>query len=129
MTVNPKSGSEYQVNVQARFVNKDNVPITGQEYRAMLWDEDFFDDDFIGPAELDEEGRVKFQFPLLASIRSWDSPFETRPDLYIVLELNGKEIFRTPVSKNADFHIEDSSQFAKRLRTINLGTFQVQLNG
>ena len=112
------------MHIKANFMIKGSGrPLNGTEYRARLYDKDLIKDDFIEVSSLSAEGEVAFTLHT-KNIAGWDSPGETKPDLYIVLERFGAEIFRTPVAMNLS--VENSGDFDpdKGLH-FNLGTYLV----
>jgi hypothetical protein len=113
------------VRVWARFVRKaDGQPLTGKQYRAVLYDQDPLIDDKMGEARLDEQGRAEFTCEL-ADAASLDSPMETLPDLYVVLYDGDREVFRCPVFKDVDFLAKDPVTGERNQLTQDLGTFAV----
>ena len=67
---------EYNVSVEGRIVNKQNVPVSGLEVKA--YDEDVFFNDALGSCRTDEDG-----YFYIAYSRSDYGPPESNPDLFI----------------------------------------------
>lgn len=83
------------MHITATFLVKGSGrPLNGTEYSARLYDKDLIRDDFIEVSRLSAEGVAAFTL-YTKNISSPDSPRETRPDLYVVIEKYGEEIFRT----------------------------------
>ncbi|HMF12341.1 MAG TPA: hypothetical protein VKE94_08545, partial [Gemmataceae bacterium] len=113
--------------VHAQFVRKsDGKPISGAsgQYSVKLFDKDLLQDDELGEPRLDAAGRVQCTFDL-HDIVSVDSPFESKPDLYLVLYERGHEVFRTPVFWNLEFEKSDPASGTKEPVAHDLGTFAV----
>jgi hypothetical protein len=112
------------MHIKASFMIKGSGRLlNGTEYSARLYDKDLIKDDFIEVSSLSAEGEVAFTLHT-KNIAGWDSPGETKPDLYIVLEKYGEEIFRTPVAVNLD--IDKSGDFdPDKGIHFDLGTYLV----
>lgn len=107
-----------------RFVEKGTGrPVTGRAYRARFFDRDLIRDNRLGDSPLDAEG-VAGVVVSSAAFKGLDSPGETRPDLYCVLEKDGREVFRTPVRWDIDVSARDPVTKVSE-RTIDLGVFEV----
>lgn len=121
-----RTKQDYMVKVEATFrTQKEKLPLSGKGITIKLWDQDLFVDDFIAPTTNIIDGKVEFTFPLLEKIRSFDSPFEVKPDLYMVIEKNGEEVYRTHVTKNVDFHIGEDADQSCFKQKINLGLYEI----
>lgn len=71
--------------------------------RIYLFDADALADDFLSASTVEQDGTAGFLFDL-ASSRSLDSLFESKPDLYCVVKGDaGDELYRSEVHKNVDF--------------------------
>lgn len=113
------------VRIWARFVSKaDGQPLAGSQFSARLFDRDLIFDDRMGEAHLDRNGRAEFTCEL-ADASSFDDLLETKPDLYVVLYENEKELFRSPVVEDVDFLKRDPVTGEKNSLTQDLGTFAV----
>ncbi len=117
---------EIQLTVKVKFVQRGtNVPVTGDEYTARLYDKDLFtDDDYLGHAPLDANGEAHIHF-FPTDIANHDLGFENLPDLYILLFKDNLVHFQTKVWDNVDF-----AQVAKLDRregeVVDFGTFLVE---
>ncbi len=73
---------------------------------AQLWDQDPISDDLLATGVAKgsyPDFTAEFVFDL-SKASSLDSPFETRPDLYVLIEdWNGREVFRSKVHKDVSF--------------------------
>lgn len=92
---------ELLLHVHARFLRHSGDPVHGNHYHVRLYDQDITEDDFLSEEQPDKEGKVHFTINP-AQYKSIDSPGEKKPDLYMVLYHDGKEIFRTPVIQDID---------------------------
>ncbi len=110
--------------VHARFEDATGAPLRGAAYKVKLYDKDPLKDDFLGESALDETGTAAFTFTSL-HVKSVDSPGETKPDLYFVVEREGKEIFRSPVHPDVDFEKEDPVSKRKTSLTQEFGPFRL----
>ena len=73
------------LRVLAQLVDKDTHKPLGEEgCLATLYDMDIVDDDILATCHPDIQGKVEFTFSL-ADMKSFDSPGEEKPDLYIVV--------------------------------------------
>jgi hypothetical protein len=71
--------------------------------RIYLFDADALNDDFLSAGTVEQDVTAGFLFDL-ASSRSLDSLFETKPDLYCVVKTNdGKVLYRSDIHSNTDF--------------------------
>ena len=115
---------ELLLKVTARLLSKGtNAPFNGPEVRVKVYDKDLFDDDFMGEGTPDEHGEVEIAINL-EKARSSDSPFESLPDLYLVIFRDGQEIFRTGIMQDVDPQQQGDFNSALGLR-LNLGTYLV----
>ena len=111
--------------VWARFVDKTSgAPLSGERYRARLLDQDLLRDDQLGESWLSGVGEAEFMFPL-SDFRGLDTLTEDRPDLYVVLLDQGREVFRSAVSRDVDFLSRDPVTGRWNQLTQDLGTFRV----
>jgi hypothetical protein len=113
------------IRVWARFVRQsDGQPLTGSQYTARLYDQDLFFDDKMGEARLGADGRAEFTCEL-ADAAGLADLLETKPDLYVVLYENGREVFRSSPVKDVDFLQRDPVTGEQNRLTQDLGTFAV----
>lgn len=71
--------------------------------RVYLFDADALADDFLSASTVEQDGTAGFLFDL-ASSRSLDSLFESKPDLYCVInDDDGKVLYRSETHENIDF--------------------------
>ena len=86
----------------ARFSDELGEPLSGGGWTASVSDQDALLDDHLGVVKLGADGVATFLLSV-ADIKSIDSPDERNPDLYFTLFRDGREVFRSEVSKNVDF--------------------------
>jgi hypothetical protein len=91
--------------------------------KARLFDSDPAVDDFLGDAPV-VDGTAEILFDL-DDARSLDTPRETLPDLYVVLEADGRELLRTPVQQDVNFLARHPKTDQLLELTRDLGTFEV----
>jgi len=107
------------LNVSARFISRSNgSPITGTEYRAMLFDKDVFVKEPIVEGELDKDGYLRLRCDLQdeGKRESFAKLFEEKSEIYVVLEKESKAVFRS----------RPHAIRRKRERSaVKLGTFKV----
>jgi hypothetical protein len=71
--------------------------------RIYLFDADALTDDFLSASTVEQDGAAGFLFDL-ASSKSLDSLFESKPDLYCVVKGDeGKVLYRSDIHNNVDF--------------------------
>jgi hypothetical protein len=89
-------------------------------WRVYLFDADALTDDFLSASTVEQDGTAGFLFDL-ASSRSLDSLFESKPDLYCVVKDNdGRVLYRSEIHKNVDFlTVDPVSQEQHRTIQIN----------
>ncbi len=112
------------VKVTAIFLNTDQTPVHGKEFHAKLYDNDLVLDDLLAESPISDRGSADFLFDL-AKAKSFDSPNETRPDLYVALYKGKSIIFESKIKKNSDFLKNDPVSGEQSL-TIDLGTFSIR---
>ena len=116
---------EAAMGAKIKFVQRGtNLPLTGSEYIARLYDKDLFsDDDYLGHQTLDSNGEALISFRP-ADIRNHGFGFEELPDLYVLLFKGDVVHFQTKVWDNvdfgklADFNVHEGC-------VVDLGTFLV----
>lgn len=116
---------EIMITAKVRFLHRgSNHPVKGSQYTARLYDKDLFsDDDYLGHAQLNEEGEAHIHF-YPTDITNHDLGFERIPDLYILL-FNGNTVhFQTKVWENVDIN-EIGKLDHKEGQVIDFGTFLI----
>ncbi len=115
---------EIRLTVKARFIKKgSDTPLHGKQYTVRLYDRDIFEDDYLGHAPLNENGEAHISF-YPHQISSGDSPWETLPDLYLLLFDGDTVHFQTKVWDNVDFDKMGKLDFNEG-EVIDFGTFLV----
>lgn len=112
------------VKVVAKFTDSTGNPVYGENYKAKLYDNDLVLDDLLAESKLNEDGSADFLFDL-SKAGTPDSPFETKPDLYVALYKNDSIVFESKVKKDTDFFKKDPVSDENITLTINLGTFTI----
>ena len=119
-TVQRERELEKVLIVGARFYEKKtNKPITGNSFVARVFDKDLFIDDPMGQDHLDSNGDMRLCCDLEDTTRRDGllKIMEGRPEVYVVLEKNGKEVFRSqPVRPKLH---------KGKKQELNLGVFKV----
>lgn len=117
-------GREMQIEVTARLIAKGaDAPLHGDDVLVKLYDKDFFDDDFLGSATPDRDGRVRILFNPEKFDRK-DPIREKSLDFYFLVYKAGQEIFRSKVME--DVQVEAIEQFKMgEGEIIDIGTFLV----
>ena len=113
------------VKVTAKFVDSEKNPVKGSDYIAKLYDNDTILDDLLCMSKLNEDGSVDFLFDLNKT-GSPDSPFETKPDLYVALYKNNSIVFESKVKKDTDFFKKDPISKENTTLTVDLGIIKLQ---
>ena len=117
-------GSEMSIQVDARLIARGTgAPVTGDAYRVRLFDKDFFDDDFLGEATPDADGRISVTFDPSRFDRNDPIP-EKSLDFYFVLYRSGEPVFQSKVMEDVDVDAIDSFKMGAG-EVIDLGTFLV----
>jgi len=117
-------GKEMSIEVTARLIAKgSDTPVTSDEVVVKLYDKDFFDDDFLGEASPDKEGRVSFIFNPEAFDRK-DPIREKSLDFYFVVYKNGLVIFRSQVMEHVDVDAIETFKMGEG-EVIDLGSFLI----
>ena len=111
-------------NVIATFEDGAGKPLRGVDFVARVFDADPITDDALGRSPLDDSGEASFLISALAA-RSLDSPLERKPDLYFTLERDGREIFRSEITKDVDFEALDPVTGTAKKLTQRFGPFRV----
>jgi hypothetical protein len=111
------------IEVKVRLIAKGNdEPLSGNDISVRLYDQDIFNDDFLGESAPDEEGVAKFLF----SQDDFSKPadLDKKPDFYFVVYKNKQIIFKSKVMSNLD--LSDIEEFVmKEGEVIDLGTFLI----
>jgi len=103
---------------------KTGKPIGGPGYSARLYDKDLVRDDFLGEADIAEDGVAAIIFNL-EDAASEDSPLETDPDLYFVVLKNDKVVGKTKVTRDVDFLKRDPVTGMRKSLTQDLGVLEM----
>jgi hypothetical protein len=113
------------IEVTARLIAKgSDAPVTGKEYLVRLYDEDFFEDDFLGESGLDTNGVASISFNP-GDFDTGDVLKENSLDFYFVVFKNGKEIFSSKVMEH--INVERFEKFKMGEGEIfDLGTFLIE---
>jgi hypothetical protein len=115
------------IKVIARFVNKKTgEPLTGENYKVRLYDNDVVSDDFLGEGKLGGEGVVEFLADL-GRASSPDSPAEKKPDLYFEVYSEHGVVYQSKVFENVHFLQEDETTKQKAGLTRDLGSFEINI--
>jgi hypothetical protein len=118
-------GSEMSIQVNARLIAKGtDAPVTGERYLVRLFDKDFFDDDFLGEATPDADGRISITFDPSRFDRN-DPIREKALDFYFVLYRDGEPVHRSKVMEDVDIDAIDTFRMGAG-EVIDLGTFLVE---
>lgn len=108
----------------ARFENERGEPLGGEGYRVHLRDKDRFFDDLLGESPLAPDGTAEFLL-FTVDIASIDSPHERTPDIYFVVERDGREVHRTEVIENVSFDSENPVTGRPTSLTREFGPFTI----
>jgi hypothetical protein len=120
-------GKEMRIEVTARLIAKgSDTPVTGDEFAVKLYDKDFFDDDFLGEASPDKDGRVTFMFNPESFDRR-DPIREKSLDFYFVVYKKGQVIFRSKVMEHVDVDAIETFKMGEG-EVIDLGSFLIDTN-
>jgi hypothetical protein len=116
---------EMNIEVKVRLIGRGNdEPVTGNDFKVRLYDQDIFNDDYLGESVPDEEGVAKFLF----SQGDFKKPvnLDQKPDFYFVVYQNKQIIFKSKVMSNLD--LSDFEDFVmKEGNVIDLGTFLIDI--
>lgn len=116
---------EMNIEVKVRLIGRGNdEPVTGNVFKVRLYDQDIFNDDYLGESVPDEEGVAKFLF----SQGDFKKPvnLDQKPDFYFVVYQNKQIIFKSKVMSNLD--LSDFEDFVmKEGDVIDLGTFLIDI--
>lgn len=117
-------GLQFLIQVTAQFIQREsNEPLTGEAFLCRLYDDDLIEDDLLGTATPDAQGKIHYSIDP-KYFRDFDNFLEKLPDLFIEIEKDGAVIFKTPVAKN--IHINDVGTFSfAKGETLDLGTFLI----
>jgi hypothetical protein len=96
---------EHALNMIAK-VNAEIKPAHPRDFAGLsaeLYDADPLSDDFLASAVVQSGGRVEFLFDT-EDFAGGDTPFETFPDLYIVVkDPTGSMVFKSLILRNVSF--------------------------
>lgn len=116
---------EMNIEVKVRLISRGNdEPVTGGDFKVRLYDQDVFNEDYLGESAPDEEGVAKFLF----SQGDFKKPMnlDQKPDFYFVVYQNNQIIFKSKVMSNLD--LSDFEDFVmKEGDVIDLGTFLIDI--
>jgi hypothetical protein len=117
--------NEMNIEVRVLLIAKGtDDPVTGDEYTVRLFDQDIFNDDFLGESSLDKNGLAKFL--LMKKHFEGFARLDEKPDFYFVVYRSGKGIFKSRVMKNLD--LSDIEEFRmKEGEVVDLGTFLIEV--
>jgi hypothetical protein len=120
-------GKEMSIEVTARLIAKgSDMPVTGDDFVVKLYDKDFFDDDYLGEASPDDNGRVTILFQPEAFDRK-DPIREKSLDFYFVVFKKGLVIFRSKVMEHVDVDAIETFKMGEG-EVIDLGSFLIETN-
>ena len=115
---------DMNIEVTARLIAKgSDAPVTGKEYLVRLYDEDFFEDDFLGESGLDENGVARITFNP-DDFDTEDLIKETSLDFYFVVFKNGKNIFSSKVMEQVNVERFEKFKMGEG-EVFDLGTFLI----
>ncbi len=119
-----KLGPEMRMTVTARLIEKGaDQPLTGKDYSVRLFDKDFFDDDFLGEARPDEDGRIHISFDPAAFDRR-DPIREKSLDFYFVVYHHDQPIFRSKVMEDVNTEAVETFNMGEG-DIVDLGSFLI----
>ena len=123
---NTMSKVEKIFRIQLKLLRKgDSEPISGPQVVVRLYDKDMLKDDYLGSATPNEEGEVEL-IVKSSAFRSFDSPTEKYPDLYVRVLVNGVQMYQSPVFEDSRVpEVHGSFSVAGGL-VLNLGTFLIE---
>ena len=117
---------EALIRIHAKFLEKGTGdPITGDEFMVKFYDKDVFDDDFLGEDYPDENGEVLILIDP-EHAKSWDSPGETKPDLYFVLFEYDRPVYTSRVVEALDVLSEGDFNSVEGA-SFDFGTFLISV--
>ena len=112
------------IEVKIRFIAKGTgVPLTGDDYKVKLFDQDIIGDDHLGESGLNGEGVAIIKFSHSA-FGEWNS-LEKYPDFYFVLDKAGKQIYKSAVLEDFDVNMMEEFKMGEG-EVVDLGTFLVE---
>lgn len=117
---------ETDLSIKVRFIKKGtDKPLTGKQYTVRLYDRDLFtDDDYLGHAQLNDEGEATITFHP-ADVRRDSLGFDELPDLYVLLFKGNAVHFQSKVWDNVDFDKLGLLDLNEG-EVLNFGTFLVE---
>lgn len=114
--------SEVNLVIQLRLIKKgDDKPVRGKSFKVRLYDQDVFNDDYLGESGVNA-GLAVFSI----TQKDFKAPMglDDKPDFYFVVYKDDKEIFKSKVMSNLE--IRDVENFVmKEGNLIDLGTFLI----
>ena len=113
------------IHVRLRLIDKEEEePLQGDQYAVQLYDNDLFEDDFLGSGSPDASGCVEITFHS-GQFKSRDSLMEELPDLYFKVLKDDEEIFRSPTAYNANPMKQGDFDVERGIR-IDMGSWVVE---
>lgn len=113
-----------KIEVTARLIAKGaDKPLHGKDIKVKMYDKDFFDDDYLGEASPDADGRIRISFDPAKFDRK-DPIREKSLDFYFVVYQAGIPIFHSKVMEGVDVESVETFMMGKG-EVIDLGTFLV----
>lgn len=120
----PAFGKEMAIEVTARLIGRgEDKPLHGPDISVKLYDKDFFDDDFLGEASPDGDGRISIRFDPAKFDRN-DPIREKSLDFYFVVYKAGQPLFQSKVMENVDVDAIETFKMGKG-EIVDLGTFLI----
>lgn len=112
------------ITIKVRFLEKaTGAPVSSDGMNVKLFDQDLINDDFLGESKITSDGSATIEFDL-SSIRSGDSPAETKPDLYFAIYKYGKLVYKSQVIES--LNLAKTGEFtSKEGQSFNAGTFLI----
>jgi len=115
-----------KLKVRLRLLRKgDGEPVFGSHILVKLFDEDTLIDDNLGDATPNEDGEIQFEVHS-GMFQSADSPGELLPDLYVIVYVNGAEIYRSPVFQDRHVPSVHGTFSSDEGMVLDLGSFLIE---
>jgi hypothetical protein len=115
---------DMSIEVTARLITRgSDRPLSGKQYTVRLFDKDFFDDDYLGTAHPDSDGRISIRFNPSRYDRH-DPIREKSLDFYFLVYKGDREIFKSKVMEHVDIEAIEEFRMGKG-EVIDLGSFLV----
>ena len=114
------------VTITAKFISASTgLFLNDENFEFQLFDKDIIKDDFLGSCKLNSKGEAILSFDR-RQLKSFDSPTETKPDLWFSLSDGAKEVYKSKtlenldLKKHANFSVDEGYRF-------NLGTYIISV--